>query len=59
MKEDRILSVLPRDIRRMIQREELEYAYLQEIKLRAKKPLLLIYRGGELVLGDKGDSPTM
>lgn len=57
MKEDRILSVLPRDIRRIIQREELEYAHLQEIKLRAKKPLLLIYRGGELILGRQRGQP--
>ena len=45
MQENRILSVLPRSIRVLIGKEHLQYEYLQEIKLRVEKPLLLVYRG--------------
>ena len=47
MKEKEILHVLPREIRGLIEEEGLDYRYLQEIKLRTGKPLLLLYRGGE------------
>lgn len=57
MKEDRILNVLPRSIRMILKQEELEYAHLQEIKLRVEKPLLLLYRGGELILGRQRGQP--
>lgn len=57
MKEDRILKVLPGNIRGILRREELEYGYLQEIKLRAEKPLLLTYRGSELILGRQRGQP--
>lgn len=57
MKEDRILNVLPRRIRMILMQEELEYAHLQEIKLRVEKPLLLLYRGGELILGRQRGQP--
>lgn len=49
MKEERILNVLPGSIRRILHQEELEYGYLQEIKLRTEKPLLLTYKGSELI----------
>ena len=39
MKEDTILKVLPWDVRSIIQKEKLEFEYLQEIRLREGKPL--------------------
>lgn len=57
MKEDRILNVLPRSIRMILKQEELEYEHLQEIKLRVEKPLLLLYRGGELILERQRGQP--
>lgn len=57
MKEDRILNVLPRKIRVLLKQEELEYEHLQEIKLRVEKPLLLLYRGGELILERQRGQP--
>lgn len=57
MKEDRILNVLPRSIRVLLKQEELEYEHLQEIKLRVEKPLLLLYRGGELILERQRGQP--
>lgn len=57
MKEDRILSVLPREIRLLLQREEIDLMYLQEIRLRSGKPLLLHYRGGELLIGKMRGRP--
>lgn len=59
MLEDRVLNVLPRSIRLLIQREELQYDYLQEIKLRAKQPLLLVYRGQEMIIGRVRGKPYM
>lgn len=57
MKEERILNVLPGSIRRIIHQEELEYGYLQEIKLRTEKPLLLTYKGSELIPGRQRGQP--
>lgn len=57
MKEDRILSVLPRGIRLLLRKEELNLGFLQEIKLRADKPLLIIYRGEELFVGKTRGRP--
>ena len=57
MKEKEILHVLPREIRGLIEEEGLDYRYLQEIKLRTGKPLLLLYRGGELLAGKKEGQP--
>lgn len=56
MKEKEILHVLPREIRGLIEEEGLDYRYLQEIKLRTGKPLLLLYRGGELLAERKKDN---
>lgn len=57
MKEERILNVLPGSIRRILHQEELEYGYLQEIKLRTEKPLLLTYKGSELIPGRQRGQP--
>ena len=45
MKEDTILKVLPWDVRSIIQKEKLEFEYLQEIRLREGKPLIFLYHG--------------
>lgn len=57
MQENRILSVLPRSIRVLIGKEHLQYEYLQEIKLRVEKPLLLVYRGEEIIPGNQRGKP--
>lgn len=57
MQENRILSVLPRSIRVLIGKEHLQYKYLQEIKLRVEKPLLLVYRGEEIIPGNQRGKP--
>ena len=57
MQEKRILNVLPKSVRILIQKEELQYAFLQEIKLRVGQPLMLIYRGGELIPGRRQGRP--
>lgn len=59
MQENRILNVLPRSVRILLHKEQLQYEYLQEIKLRVEKPLLLIYRGEELILGGQRGKPYM
>ncbi|MCI6061046.1 MAG: stage III sporulation protein AA [Dorea sp.] len=47
MLENQILRILPHRIRETISAEHLQYMFLQEIRLRMEKPLLLIYRGEE------------
>ena len=47
MQEDRILNVLPRNVRAIVRKEGVDYERLQEIKLRVGKPLILVYRGKE------------
>ena len=51
MQRDRILKVLPMKVRRLIEEEQLQFDYLQEIRLRTGKPLLMVYRGDELMAG--------
>lgn len=53
MKEKQILNVLPGTVRRQVEREELRYDLLQEIRLRVGQPLILIYRGEERIPGQK------
>lgn len=57
MLRERILRVLPVSVRRLIEEEQLQYEYLQEIRLRAGKPLLMVYRGDELMAGPKRSGP--
>lgn len=57
MQVERILKVLPGSVRILIKREELQYAYLQEIKLRVGQPLILVYRGAEIMLGKNRGKP--
>lgn len=57
MQEQNVLRVLPKEIRLLIQREELTYEHLQEIRLRTGRPLLLIYRGEELMAGRERGKP--
>ncbi len=57
MTGDRILNVLPRGIRALLEKEHLQYAYLQEIRLRIGMPLLLICGGREKMPGNQRDGP--
>lgn len=59
MQEERILRVLPQSIRAMVRNEQIQYDYLQEIKLRTGQPLLLIYRGEELIIGKQRGRPYL
>ncbi|MCF2682843.1 stage III sporulation protein AA [Faecalicatena contorta] len=47
MQENQILKILPYGIRETIIAEQLKFIFLQEIRMRIDKPLLLIYRGEE------------
>ena len=57
MEKERILNVLPCTIRMILRREHLKYEQLQEIKLRIGQPLILVYKGEELVPGGIRDKP--
>ena len=57
MREDRVLNILPREVRLLLRREALNLDCLQEIRLRSEMPLLLIYRGEELFIGKTRGKP--
>nr|WP_307998402.1 stage III sporulation protein AA [uncultured Merdimonas sp.] len=59
MREEQILHVLPRGVRRMLEREGLDYGGLQEIRLRVGMPLILVYRGRETMLRNQRDRPYL
>ena len=59
MREDQILHVLPRGVRGLLTGKRLKYEYLQEIRLRTGKPLLLIYQGREMMLHNQRDRPYL
>ena len=60
MKEDTILKVLPWDVRSIIQKEKLEFEYLQEIRLREGKPLIFLYHDTEVIPGKwEGKEPEI
>ncbi|MCI8320793.1 MAG: stage III sporulation protein AA [Lachnospiraceae bacterium] len=49
MQENKIIGLLPGSIRTVVNREAPDAGKLQEIRLRTGKPLILMYRGEELV----------
>lgn len=57
MEHNRIQDILPRSVRLVLNREEVDFNYVQEIKLRAGKPLLLIYRNREIQAGRTRGNP--
>ncbi len=57
MQENGILKMLPGSIRMAVKEEHLQYEYLQEIKLRAGQPLILVYRGEEVMPKRVRDKP--
>ncbi len=50
MDEKKILRVLPRGIRLILECEKIDFSQLQEIKMRTEKPVILTYRGKEIIL---------
>lgn len=57
MREEQILHVLPRGVRGMLEGKGLDYGGLQEIRLRVGRPLILVYRGCEMLLQNQRDRP--
>lgn len=53
------MNVLPRSIRTAVGREQLDISRLQELRLRAEKPLILICDGRERIVRDQRDEPYM
>ena len=49
MQENQIINLLPRGIRQVVRRQITNIGNLQEIRLRAGKPLIFMYRGEELI----------
>lgn len=49
MKQKQILNILSRDVRGVLEKENLEYEHLQEIRLRIGHPIILFYQGQEKI----------
>lgn len=54
MQDNKVIHILPKKIREEVQREIPNLKHLQEIRLRVGKPLILLYRGEEVIPGDGG-----
>lgn len=57
MLNDRILRVLPRNVRLALNRERFIVSDIHELRLRVGKPLLVICKGGERMIGNERDGP--
>lgn len=57
MERNKVLKVLPDSVRLLIEKENLQYEYLQEIKLRTGQPLILKYKGNEIIPGKAKERP--
>ena len=57
MHKNQIARVLPGRILRILEKEHLEYEYLQEIRFRTGRPLLFIYRGEERTVRNDHGKP--
>ena len=50
MKYKQVMNILSREVKTVIEKERLQFEYLQEIRLRAGYPIILFYRGKEQIL---------
>lgn len=57
MNAAQVQSLFAGNIRRLLAEEDLDYEKLYEIRLRAGRPLFLMYDGGECFLKRKGEKP--
>ena len=57
MRNDRVMRVLPRNVRIALSREQLNDSYVQELRLRVGKPLLMVYGGRERMIRNERDGP--
>lgn len=57
MRNDRVMRVLPRNVRIALSREQLNDSYVQELRLRVGKPLLMVYDGRERMIRNERDGP--
>ncbi len=51
---DGLLRIFPEGLRRLFRREELRWKELQEIRLRAEKPLFVVFGGRQYWMGEDG-----
>ena len=54
MKYKQIMNILPSEVKHVIDRENIEFDYLQEIRLRAGYPIILFYKNKEQILPMNG-----
>lgn len=48
--ENQILKILPRSIQAIVKAEQLDFRFLQEIRLRTGQPVTILYKGEEVLL---------
>ncbi len=48
--EKQILKILPRTLQAIVQAEQLDFRFLQEIRLRTGQPITVLYKGEEVLL---------
>lgn len=58
MYKEEVLKLFSKEIRAILERTDLEFALLQEIRLRINRPLMVIYQGHEYFIKDDGTHST-
>lgn len=57
-KKQQILCILAKTVRRSVENEGLDFGQLQEIRMRIRKPLLVVYKNQERILSFEGDGAS-
>lgn len=53
-RREEILKIFPKEIRRIFDQIQAEFAQIQEIRLRAQQPLMIVYGSREYLVGESG-----
>ncbi|MCI9440544.1 MAG: stage III sporulation protein AA [Ruminococcus sp.] len=57
-KQQQILSILAKSVRRTVEKEGLDFGQLQEIRMRIGKPLIMVYKNQERILSFSKNGTT-
>ena len=53
-RKEEILKIFPKELRQVLSRIQAEFSEIQEIRLRAGQPLMMVCKGREYLVGEKG-----
>ena len=57
--KEQVLKIFPRELRSILGQVSLDFDRVQELRLRAGRPLLMVCGGREYMVGDKGETAAL